>query len=224
MSAEVAIQKFSFPFSCTARCPQQDEVTQKERIQVKTLELHDLQENLILSKPSPATVVGALVHNENQAQENPKPPPVGDMAAPQVLVCTEASQSAVLSRRSVFENLTVESEDQRPAAKRQLSSESAARTITVVKKSAVRKEEPKHLKPKAHLGQRVAPHTVAPGKKRRRKDLFTNSEVFHRVDSHVIRAGAEVGAPARSNLLQHQMHSANIFTIAGHIYLPFTSH
>ncbi|KAM7376357.1 hypothetical protein PAMP_006098 [Pampus punctatissimus] len=186
MSAEVAIQKFSFPFSCTARCPQQDEVTQKQCIKVKPLDP-------ILSKPSLATVVGALVHNENQAQEYPKPPPGGDMAAPQVLVCTGASQSALLSRRNVFENLTEESEDQRPVAKRQLSSESAARTVTVVKKSAVRKEaeEPKHLKQKAHSGQRVAPFTVAAGKRRHRKDLFTNPEVFHRVDSHVIRAGAE---------------------------------
>ncbi|XP_044231857.1 uncharacterized protein ky [Thunnus albacares] len=194
MSAEVAIQKFSFPFSCTALHPQQDEVTPKKCIQVKTLELHDLQENTILSKPSAVTVIGALVHNENQAQENPKPPPGGDMASPQVLVCSEASQSAVLSRRSVFENLMAESEDQRPATKRQLSSESAARTITVVKKSAVRKEaeELRHLKPKAHLGQRVAPRTAAAGKRRRRKDLFTNSEVFHRVDSHVIMAGAEL--------------------------------
>lgn len=213
MSAEVAIQKFSFPFSCAVRHPQQDEVTQKECIKVKTLVLHDLQEKPILSKPSSMTVVGALVHNKNQAQVNPKPG--GDVTAPQVMVCTEASDSAALSRRNVFENLTVESEDQRPAAKRQLSSESAARTITAVKKSAVRKEaeEPRHLKPKAYLGQRLAPRTVAPGKRRRRKDLFTNTDIFHRIDSHVVRAGAEVRAPACSSLIQHETHSANIFII-----------
>lgn len=194
MSAKVAIQKFSFPFSCAARLSQQDEVTQKGCIQTKALELHDLQENSILSEASPVAVIGALVHDENQAQESPKPPPGGDVVAAQVLVCAEASQSAVFSRQSVFEKLTVESEDQRPAAKRQLSSESAARTITVVKKSAVRKEaeEQRHLKPKGHLGQKVSPCAVVAGKRRRQKDLFTNSEVFHRVDSHVIRAGAEV--------------------------------
>ncbi len=190
MSAKVAIQKFSFPFSCATHLSQQDEVTQKGCIQAKALE------NSNLSELSPVAVIGALVHDETQAQESPKPPPVGDIVAAQVLVCAEASQSAVLSRQSVFEKLTVESEDQRPAAKRQLSSESAARTITVVKKSAVRKEaeeqEQRHLKLKAHLGQRVSPCAVLAGKRRRRKDLFTNSEVFHRVDSHVIRAGAEV--------------------------------
>lgn len=194
MSAKVAIQKFSFPFSCAARLSQQDEVTQKGCIQAKALELHDLQENSILSEPSPVAVIGALVHDENQAQESPKPPLGVDIVAAQVLVCAEASHSAVLSRQSVFEKLAVESEDQRPAAKRQLSSESAARTITVVKKSAVRKEaeDQRHLKPKAHLGQRVSPCGVVAGKRRRQKDLFTNSEVFHRVDSHVIGAGAEV--------------------------------
>ncbi|XP_078134222.1 kyphoscoliosis peptidase [Sander vitreus] len=197
MSATVATQKFSFPFSCAgaARLSQPDEGTQKGCVQVKALQLHDLRENPILSEASPAAVVGALVQNENHAQESPKPPPGGYTAAARVLqVCADASQSAVVPRQSVFEKLTAESEDQRPAAKRQLSSESAARTITVVKKSAVRKEAEEHrdLKPKAHLGQSVSPHPVAVGKRRRRKDLFTNSEVFHRVDSHVIRAGAEL--------------------------------
>ncbi|XP_068424142.1 uncharacterized protein [Clinocottus analis] len=38
---------------------------------------------------------------------------------------------------------------------------------------------------KAHPGQKA-------GKRRRRKDLFTNSEVFNEVDSHVARVGAEL--------------------------------
>lgn len=189
MSAEVAIEKFSF--SCAARLSQQDEVTQKGCVQVKALE------NSIVSKLSPVAAIGALVHNDNQTQGKPKLPNGGDMAPAKVLVCADTSQSTVLSRQSVFEKLMVESEDQRPAAKRQLSSESAARTITAVKKSTVRKEEEeqRHLKPKAHLGQKVTSCTTATGKQRRRRDLFTNSEVFHRVDSHVIRAGVEVREP-----------------------------
>ncbi|KAK5857782.1 hypothetical protein PBY51_011002 [Eleginops maclovinus] len=194
MSAKVAIQKFSFPFSCAAHLSQQDELTQKGCEQVKALELTDLQGNRILSEVGSVAVIGALVHNENQAKESPKSPPVGDTAPAQFLVYAKSSQSTVFSRHSVFEKLMVESEDQRPAAKRQLSSESAARTITVVKKSAVRTEveEHRHLKTKAHPGQRATPCTVTGGKTRRRKDLFTNSEVFNRVDSHVIRAGAEL--------------------------------
>lgn len=195
MSAEVAIEKFSFPFSSAARHSQRDEVTQKECVQVKALELNDFQENPILNKPT-AAVVGARAHNENQAQGSPKPLGGGEIVAAQVFVCTKAPQSAVLSRQSVFEQLVVESEDQRPAAKRQLSSESAARTITVVKKSTVRKEaeEQRQLKVRTPPGQKVTSCVTAAGKRRRRKDLFTNPEFFHRVDSHVIRAGAEVRA------------------------------
>ncbi|XP_069575661.1 kyphoscoliosis peptidase [Brachyistius frenatus] len=187
MSAEVAIQKFSFPFACAARLPQQDEVTQKGCAQVKAL-----QGNPILTKPSPVTAVGALVHNEKQIQESPKPPPAAAVAP--VPVCAEAPRGAVLSRQSVFEKLTVESEDQRPAAKRQLSSESAARTITVVKKSAVRKEadERRHPQQKAQPRGKAAPWAAAAGKRKSRKDLFSGSEVFLRVDSHVVRAGAEL--------------------------------
>lgn len=197
MSAEVAIQKFSFPFASTAHLSQQDEVPQKGCIQVKALEFNELKKNPTLIEPSPVAIIGALVHNEKQAHETPKPPPGADMEAAQVLACAEVSQSAVVSRRTVFEKLTVESEDQRPATKRQLSSESAARTITVVKKSAVRKEvdEQRQLQQKLQPGKRVTACAAPAGKRKRRKDLFTNSEVFHRVDSHVIRAGAEVRTP-----------------------------
>jgi hypothetical protein len=126
-------------------------------------------------------------------------------------------QSAVLSGRGVFERLAAESEDTRPAAKRQLSSESAARTVAVVKKSAVRKEP----EGAAKTGLRGA----APGKRRRRKDLFSGSEAFSRVDAHAIRAGAEVSgggvAPGhRYSLRLHNItenpvrHPGNAFTLS----------
>ncbi|XP_068608077.1 kyphoscoliosis peptidase [Brachionichthys hirsutus] len=189
MLAKVVIQKFSFPFSCGARLTEQ-ELTQQGHIHVKAATPHDHQEDPILSEPSRAKAPEPPVRNENQAQESLKPPPGPDATAVQVKAC----QNVVLSRQSMFEKLTAESEDQRPAAKRQLSSESAARTITVVKKSTVRKEaeEQRHLRPRAQLGQRAPPYGATAGKRRRRKDLFTNSDVFHRVDSHVIRAGAEL--------------------------------
>ncbi|XP_029349813.1 kyphoscoliosis peptidase [Echeneis naucrates] len=194
MSAEVAIQKLSFPFSCAPRLSKLDEVTPEGCVEVKALQLHDLQKKPILSIPSPNLVIGALVHKDNQANESSVLPPEGNMAAAQVLVCAVASQNAGHSRRSTPEKLTVENEDQRPATKRQLSSESAARTISVVKKSAVRKEEgeQRHLKSKTHLGQKTTPCVAATGKRKRRKDLFTNSEVFCRVDEHALRTGAEL--------------------------------
>ena len=50
--------------------------------------------------------------------------------------------------------------------------------------SAGRKEP--EGEPKTGLGE------ATPGKRRRRKDLFSGSEAFSRVDAHAIRAGAEV--------------------------------
>lgn len=161
MSAEVAFQKFSFPFACVVKVSPQEKVTQKDCVQKPELP----KENQNCSEPSSVRIVGALLHDENAA-------------AAKASVCTEAPHG-------VLENLRVESEDQRPAAKRQLSSESAARSITAVKKSTVRKETDEQ-KP----GRRVPPN--AAGSRKRRKDLFTSSDIFHRLDSQVIRTGAEV--------------------------------
>lgn len=168
MSAKVA-QKFSFPFSSAVRLSQ-DELSQKGRIQVKALTLQDLQQSPILGGSA-------------DVRESPKLPAGGDAAGARLSLPPNSSESSA--------KLTVDGEDQRPATKRQLSSESAARTITVVKKSAVRAEaeEPKLTKPKAPL-------RASTEKRRRRKDLFASSEVFHRIDSHAIRTGAEVTPPA----------------------------
>lgn len=147
---------------------------------MKALSLQDLQQNPSLSSTGP-------VRHDATTHESPKLPAGGDAAGAQFQLRADSSQSGM--------KLTVDGEDQRPATKRQLSSESAARTITAVKKSAVRTEaeDPKQPKPKTHLGQKVSP-----GKRRRRKDLFASSEVFHRIDSHVIRTGAEVTPSALS--------------------------
>lgn len=175
MSAKVAAQKFSFPFSAAVRLSQ-DELGQKGCIQVKALALQDLQQSPVLSSSGPA-------RHDAGVQGSPKLSAGGDARSAPALR-PNSSQSGV--------KLMVDGEDQRPATKRQLSSESAARTITAVKKSAVRTEaeEPKHPKPKTHLGQRTSTE-----KRRRRKDLFASSEVFHRIDSHAIRTGAEVTPP-----------------------------
>ncbi|XP_012727574.2 kyphoscoliosis peptidase [Fundulus heteroclitus] len=194
MSAEVALQKFSFPFACSVSLSSQDKVTQKGPSLVKDPELHTPKDNPILGEPTRITVVQAFVNNEDQALESTKPPDGGDTAAVQLSVSAEASQNAVVARQSMAENLRVEGEDQRPAAKRQLSSESAAKSITAVKKSAQRKEpnEQTHLHQKAQLGQRGGLNAALPGQRKRSRDLFKSSEVFHRLDSDVIRAGAEL--------------------------------
>lgn len=170
MSAKVAAQKFSFPFSSA------EELSQKGCIQVKALALQDLQQKPILNTAA-------------KVQESPKLSGGGEAASARLPLRPVSAQSSV--------KVTVDGEDQRPATKRQLSSESAARTITAVKKSAVRTEaeEPKHPKPKTHVGQRAE-------KRRRRKDLFASSEVFHRIDAHAIRTGAEVTQVYQNRLSQ----------------------
>ncbi|XP_028294577.1 uncharacterized protein ky [Gouania willdenowi] len=179
MAAKVAIHKFSFPLTCVVQRSQQNDVIQEGCIQVKALQPNDIQDNQTLNTQRDAAVVDLSLDTENH--ESPKSK-------------AEALQSAVLARWGAFEKSTSESEDQRPATKRQLSSESAARTIAVVKKSALRKdvEEQRLLQPKAQLEQKTAACAAVKGRRKRRKDLFTNSEFFHKVDSHVIRAGAEL--------------------------------
>lgn len=183
MSAKVAAQKFSFPFSAAARLSQ-DELSQKGSIQVKALTLQDRQQSASLSSAV-------------SRHDAPKLPPAGDAAGARLR--SDAPQSGG--------KLTVDGEDQRPATKRQLSSESAARTITAVKKSAVRNEaeEPKPPKPKTPPGQRAPPE-----KRRRRKDLFASSEVFSRIDSHAVRTGAEVTIPHRSDLHQNHLRTSHL--------------
>ncbi|KAF6718361.1 Kyphoscoliosis peptidase [Oryzias melastigma] len=187
MSADVAIQKFSFPFTRAVKLSSEETVTQKGCTLVKSSELRELKESPTVNKHSRATASRALVHNDNQKQDSTKLLPGADMAAGLVSVCDNASQCAVVSRQSICMSVKEESEDQRPAAKRQLSSESAARSITTVKKSAVRKEvdQPRQAR------SRVQP-TPCAGKRKHRKDLFSSSEVFHRIDSHVIRTGLEL--------------------------------
>ncbi|XP_047201610.1 kyphoscoliosis peptidase [Girardinichthys multiradiatus] len=194
MSAKVALQKFSFPFASSVSLSSQDKVTQGGCVLVKDTEFLKLKENPILGEQNHITVVQALVENEDQALESTNPPDGGDTVAAQCFVRAQVSQIDVVARQSIAENLRVEVEDQRPAAKRQLSSESAAKSITAVKKSALRKEpnELRHLNQKAQLGQRGELNAALPGQRKCSKDLFKSSEVFHRLDSHVIRTGAEL--------------------------------
>lgn len=170
MSTQVAATKLSFPFSCKTSLTQPEkEYNQAGRIQIKALSVSDSQQNQLVVKQKYHEII----------QVDPVFSTGGDLE--EVAVCLEP------------EKLTADGEDQRPAAKRQLSSESAAKTVAVVKKSAVRNDAEDHPKLSTDMGQRVRPCTApAAGKRRRRRDLFTDTEVFRRVDSHVLQAGAQV--------------------------------
>lgn len=171
MSTQVAATKFSFPFSCAAGPSRQEE----EHIQVRALGVPDPQQNQLLVEPK----------NHEIVQVGPSLPTAGDLEV--VLVCSDPPGLGGNQK------LCLEGEDQRPATKRQLSSESAARTIAAVKKSTVRNKAEDQPKFDTCLGQVLWPCVAtATGKRKHRQDLFTDAEVFHRVDSHVLQAGAQV--------------------------------
>lgn len=173
MSTQVAATKLSFPFSCTASLSRlEKEHNQAGRIQVKALSVSDSQQNQLVVKEKHHEII--------QVGPGHFPPPgPGDLG--EVAMCSEP------------EKLTADGEDQRPAAKRQLSSESAAKTVSVVKKSAVRTDAEDQPKLSTGLGLGVWPcKAPSAGKRKRRRDLFTDTEVFRRVDLHVLQAGAQV--------------------------------
>lgn len=166
MSTQVAATKLSFPFSCTASLSRlEKEHNQAGRIQVKALSVSDSKQNQPVVKQKHHEII----------QVGP------GLDLEEVAMCSEP------------EKLTADGEDQRPSAKRQLSSESAAKTVSVVKKSAVRTNAEDQPKLCTGLGLGVWPcKAPAAGKSRRRRDLFTDTEVFRKVDLHVLQAGAQV--------------------------------
>ncbi|KAJ7988839.1 hypothetical protein DPEC_G00313350 [Dallia pectoralis] len=191
--SDSAVQKFSLAFSCadTRR-------SQKEGPDPSPQPQHE----------RPVLRVEKVITDRtwDQTQEKPKLTPngqlkpAGEHTKPQV---AGEGLGALLSRKVVFEKFSVkdsssvkmcvneEGEEQRPGTKRQLSLESANRTVTVVKKREVRREPDK---PKALPGQI---ETQRPGqavfiKRKLRKDLFSSSEVFRRVDTDAVKAGKEL--------------------------------
>ncbi|XP_015830392.3 kyphoscoliosis peptidase [Nothobranchius furzeri] len=183
MSAEVAIQKFSFPFKCSVHLSPQEKVTQKECVQVKEPKPTESKQNVNLVKLSPARVVG-----ENQTHGSAKPPPGVDKADTQPTICTDESLTAVVLKQN--NSLKGEKEDQHLAVQKA----SVGNAIAAVKKGLMKTDArgQKRDQQNTRLGQRVPPLAAAVGKRRHRKDLFTSPEVFHRLDSQVIRTGVEL--------------------------------
>ncbi|KPP72706.1 kyphoscoliosis peptidase-like, partial [Scleropages formosus] len=106
----------------------------------------------------------------------------------------------MVSRRTVFEKWTdKEKEAQRPSTKRQLSAESATHTVRVVKKATIGKEEhtPRQVEAKLQdpptAGICGSP-MVGGQRRKKRKDLFSSTEIFREVDTLTINTGKELRA------------------------------
>lgn len=84
-------------------------------------------------------------------------------------------------------------EDQRPSTKRQLSAESAAKSVSVRKRSTVKKCHEETVKPLIIPSTQTARHYVpAVSQRKPRKLLFSTTEIFNKIDTFAIEKGKEV--------------------------------
>ncbi|XP_066535351.1 kyphoscoliosis peptidase [Hoplias malabaricus] len=104
----------------------------------------------------------------------------------------------VLSHKTVFEKwASLQGEEQRPSTKRQLSTESAAKCVSVRKRSTVRGSREELVKPLSHTEPGTQPRkaclpTSSSSQRKPRRQLFSSTGVFHKVDTHAISAGREL--------------------------------
>ncbi|XP_026998013.2 kyphoscoliosis peptidase [Tachysurus fulvidraco] len=100
--------------------------------------------------------------------------------------------------KTVFEKwASLQYEEQRPSTKRQLSAESAAKCVTVRKRSTVASNEGEPAKPLSHTNPGTQPRKAglpirSPCQRQPRRQLFGSIGVFHKVDTHVISKGKEL--------------------------------
>ncbi|XP_067099704.1 kyphoscoliosis peptidase [Osmerus mordax] len=193
--SEVIIQKFSFPFSCSSQ-PCQPEATPTKspaRPTVPSTQSPSQEERLNhRSLPDPAQLsqprtAGGL-QNGTPGGSEPAPaeggPPPSSSQVPQLVPRGSSPRPGVLEPQAEG------AEDQRPAAKRQLSSDSSARTVGVLKKTALRKAgEARPGPPPRARGLQGPEGSISRG---RRKDLGPSTGVFLRVDAHAFQAGMEL--------------------------------
>ncbi|XP_035387160.1 kyphoscoliosis peptidase [Electrophorus electricus] len=104
----------------------------------------------------------------------------------------------VSSHKTVFEKwASLQCDEQRPSTKRQLSAESAAKCVSVRKRSTVKsgKEEPAKALPHSAPGTRPRKACLpasSSSQRKPRRQLFSSTAVFHRVDTHAINTGREL--------------------------------
>lgn len=99
--------------------------------------------------------------------------------------------------KTVFEKWASLQYEERPSTKRQLSAESAAKCVTVRKRSTVASNEGEPAKPLSHTNPGTQPRKAglpirSPCQRQPRRQLFSSIGVFHKVDIHVISKGKEV--------------------------------
>jgi len=107
-------------------------------------------------------------------------------------------QENVVSHKVLLENYEGKlCEEQRPSTKRQLSAESAAKSVSVRKRSTVKKSLEEIVKPLlvaspgTQSGRPYLP-AVSSSQRKPRKLLFSSTDIFSKVDAFSIKKGKEV--------------------------------
>ncbi|KAI5606825.1 kyphoscoliosis peptidase isoform X1 [Silurus asotus] len=139
-------------------------------------------------------------HSEPSASPNSpiKSSPTFDKQDRDLSSVENSRSKCQVSYKTVFEKwANLQYEEQRPSTKRQLSAESAAKSVTVRKRTTVAssKEEPAksltHTNPGTQLRKAGLPIRLSCQRQPRRQ-LFTSTGVFHKMDTHVISKGKEL--------------------------------
>ncbi|XP_077093580.1 kyphoscoliosis peptidase isoform X2 [Siphateles boraxobius] len=116
---------------------------------------------------------------------------------PKLLTIVPIQENAV-SHKVLLENYEGKfCEEQRPSTKRQLSAESAAKSVSVRKRSTVKKSQEEIVKPLSvaspgtQSGRPYLP-AVSSSQRKPRKLLFSNTDIFNKVDTFSIKKGKEL--------------------------------
>uniref|UniRef100_W5KYK6 Uncharacterized LOC103044048 n=1 Tax=Astyanax mexicanus TaxID=7994 RepID=W5KYK6_ASTMX len=205
--ADIMVHKFSFPLTCPP-ChaqPNQQPITeenqhpgnQRQESGSVTLRPKDPKDNPKQANPEPNK---KPTHNDKQSQEECKRTIKAYMISEKEGGAPSKPRPAdsVFSHKTVFEKWeSLQYEEQRPSTKRQLSAESAAKCVSVRKRSSVtssREEPAKPLSPTdpgRQPGKACLPISSSSQRKPRRQ-LFSSTGVFHKVDTLAISAGREL--------------------------------
>lgn len=206
------VEKFSFPLICSAIQPQTNQqpvTTDKSHQPDETLKVTTDSNNVTQKQNfdlGKVNVVKCKIQNEPGSHEienkgrdekaclNKKSDPGGAQSVEQNHPFATIPLQ-VLPHKESLENFEGKlCEDQRPSTKRQLSAESAAKSVSVRKRSTVKKCQEETVKPLIIPGTQTARHYLPAvcSPRKPRKLLFSTTEIFNKIDTDAIEKGKEV--------------------------------
>ncbi|KAL7890169.1 hypothetical protein AOLI_G00024270 [Acnodon oligacanthus] len=205
--ADAMVQKFSFPFTCLPCDAQPDEqpITEETRHHGNQLQEPGTQDpsdkpnqemntkSALKDKKENKSIIKAYLTidkeggaSQERGQCHSKPHP------------TDSALRSVFSHKNMFEKwASLQCEEQRPSTKRQLSAESEAKCVSMRKRSIATGGRGEPVKPLTHTDPGTQPRKAclpisSSSQRKPRRQLFSSTGVFHKVDTHAISAGREL--------------------------------